>query len=84
MPFYFKILVFIALATIIYNLAKAFFYLFHREGSSHQVAKALTMRIGLSICLFIMLFIAYGAGILRPHSLAPQNMVAPVQSPVIQ
>jgi hypothetical protein len=69
MPTYFKFLVFLAISLIIYNLAKAFFYLFRRDGSSHQVVKALTLRIGLSICLFIMLFIAYGVGILQPHSL---------------
>lgn len=69
MPFYFKILVFLAIALIIYNLAKAFFYLFRRDGSSHQVVKALTLRVGLSICLFIILFIAYGVGIIQPHNL---------------
>jgi len=69
MPTYFKILIFIALTTIIYNLARAFYHLFRREGSSRQVAKALTLRVGLSFCLFILLFIAYAAGVIQPHGL---------------
>lgn len=69
MPLYFKILVFFTLALILYNLARAFYFLFRGDGSSQQVAKALTLRVGLSFCLFILLFIAYGSGIIQPHSL---------------
>ncbi|MCB1742066.1 MAG: twin transmembrane helix small protein [Gammaproteobacteria bacterium] len=39
-----------------------------REGDSKKMAKALTMRISLSIALFILLFLLWAAGVIQPHS----------------
>ena len=39
-----------------------------KEGDSRKTAKALTVRISLSIALFILLFVLWAAGLIQPHS----------------
>ena len=72
MPDYFKYIVLLALALIIYNLYKAFANMFGRKSDPKKVLKALTLRIGLSIVLFALLFAAYGLGYIKPHGLYQQ------------
>lgn len=72
MPDYFKYIVLLALALIIYNLYKAFANMFGKKSDPQKVLKALTLRIGLSIALFALLFVAYGLGVIKPHGLAQQ------------
>lgn len=67
MPDYFKYIVLLALALIIYNLYKAFSAMFSKKSNPQIVLKSLTLRIGLSFALFILLFIAYGLGVIKPH-----------------
>jgi hypothetical protein len=67
MPDYFKYIVLIALALIIYNLYKAFAGMFGKKSNPQVVLKSLTLRIGLSFALFILLFVAYGLGVIKPH-----------------
>lgn len=72
MPDYFKYIVLLALALIIYNLYKAFANMFGKKSDPKKVLKALTLRIGLSIALFALLFVAYGLGVIKPHGLSQQ------------
>jgi hypothetical protein len=44
------------------------YYLLYRKDASHMV-QALTWRIGLSVLLFALLFVAYGLGWVHPHGI---------------
>ena len=43
----------------------------HDKGESDRTVKSLTIRITLSIALFLMLFIGYFTGIIQPHGINP-------------
>jgi hypothetical protein len=66
-----KILIVLVLAGIVASLGKALFHM--SSGSPNDVAhsammaRALTVRIGLSIALFILLMIAWYFGAISPH-----------------
>ncbi len=62
-----KVLVMVLLGCIVASLGKALFHMSSGPESSARTAQALTVRIALSIGLFIALFIAWHAGALAPH-----------------
>lgn len=64
-----KVLVLLVFVAILGSLASGLFYLFKDDSSSKRTVKALTWRIGLSVGLFILLFIAYAAGLIEPGKL---------------
>ena len=57
-----KIYVAIAFALIITSLGSALFYLMRDKGQSNNTVKALAIRVGLSVALFISLLIAHWLG----------------------
>ena len=57
-----KIFVAIAFLLIIASLGSALFYLMRDKGHSNNTVKALALRVGLSIALFISLLIAHWLG----------------------
>jgi len=65
-----KILVLIVLAAIVISLGSALFHLSSGKGDSKKMARALTIRVGLSLVLFILLMVAWGFGLIKPHGLA--------------
>ncbi len=65
----FKILVIIVLAAIIFSLGSALFHLSSGKGDSKKMARALTIRVGLSLALFILLMLAWYNGLITPHGL---------------
>ena len=68
----FKILVVLILAGIVFSLGSALFHLVtDRKGETRSMVRALTVRISLSVALFLLLFIAYAAGWIQPHGLRP-------------
>jgi putative copper export protein len=68
-----KIIIVIFLMVIMYSLGSALYYLVHEQKNSEadadRVVKALTWRIGLSLLLFILLFVAYALGWIKPHGI---------------
>ena len=58
-----KILVVGFLVLILASLGSALFYLIRDKGKTDRTLKALTLRLGLSIALFIMLMVSYKLGI---------------------
>jgi len=62
-----KILIVVVLAAIILSLLSGLFHLVKETGESKRMVNALTMRIALSVALFILLFIAWYAGLITPH-----------------
>jgi hypothetical protein len=63
-----RILIVVLLGCIVASLGKAMFHLSSGPEDSARTVQALTFRIGLSIALFILLFIAWYAGGITPHS----------------
>jgi hypothetical protein len=62
-----KILIIVVLVAIILSLFSGLFHLVKEEGESKRMVNALTVRIVLSVALFILLFIAWYAGLITPH-----------------
>ena len=64
-----KILVIVILLAIIGSLGSALFHLSSGKGDSRKMARALTVRVGLSVVLFILLMLAWYNGLITPHGL---------------
>lgn len=65
----FKLVISIFILFILYSLGSGLVYLVRDKSRSTRVVKALTWRISLSLILFILLFVAYALGWIKPHSL---------------
>ena len=68
---YTKIIVVLFLIFIIGSLFSGLFYLVKDKGTSERTVRALTLRISLSVILFILLMIGYATGLLQPHGVVP-------------
>ena len=68
---YTKIIVVLFLIIIIGSLFSGLFYLVKDKGTSERTVRALTLRISLSVLLFILLMIGYATGLLQPHGVTP-------------
>ncbi len=64
-----KYIVFLAMLIILISLASALFFLVHDEGKSKRTVKALSWRIGISLALFLFLFLAFSLDWIRPHAI---------------
>jgi hypothetical protein len=64
-----KILVIVVLFAIIGSLGSALYHLSSGKGDSRKMARALTVRVGLSVVLFILLMLAWYNGLITPHGL---------------
>ncbi len=66
-----KILIALVLFGIVASLGKALFHMSSggrdQAGHSAMMARALTVRIGLSIALFVLLMVAWYFGGIAPH-----------------
>ena len=62
-----KILIIITLFAIVFSLGSALFHMSRGTGDSKKMARALTIRIGLSVALFILLMVAWYNGLITPH-----------------
>lgn len=67
----FKLLVVAALLAIVVSLGTALYHLATDQGGSKKLVRALTVRVGLSIALFVLLMLAWRAGYISPHGIAP-------------
>ncbi len=65
-----KILIVACLLAIIASLGTGMFHLVKDKGDSKRMANALTVRIALSVALFVLLFIAWKQGLIQPHGIA--------------
>ena len=62
------LLVLIALGVIIASLGSGLFHLSRgREEDSQRLARALTIRITVSLALFALLMVAWYFGLIQPH-----------------
>jgi len=63
-----KIVIILILLVIVLSLGSALYYLVTDREKSAKTVRALTWRIGLSIGLFFLLLLAFGSGLIQPHS----------------
>ena len=72
MPMLFRIVVLIALAAIVVSLGSALYHLARgTQKDSAKMARALTVRIVLSIALFALIMLAWYVGLIMPHGIIP-------------
>lgn len=64
-----KILIIACLIAIVVSLGSGMYYLVNDKGGSKKMVTALTVRVALSVALFILLFIAWSQGLLQPHGM---------------
>ncbi|MGO9802268.1 MAG: twin transmembrane helix small protein [Steroidobacteraceae bacterium] len=68
------LLVLAVLAAILVSLGSGLFHLSRGgEEDSRKLARALTIRIALSLALFALLMLAWYFGLISPHGLAPHR-----------
>jgi hypothetical protein len=66
-----KLLILLCLLGIVISLGAGLFHLVNDKGESKKMVTSLTVRVGLSVALFILLFIAWSQGLLQPHGFKP-------------
>lgn len=66
-----KFIVYAFMVLIVLSLGSGLYFILFRKGKSEEAVKALTIRIGLSLILFTLLFVAFWMGWLKPHGLFP-------------
>ena len=66
-----KVLIVACLLGIIASLGKGLFHLVSDDGQSKRMVNALTIRVVLSLALFILLFIGWQQGLIQPHGIHP-------------
>jgi succinate dehydrogenase/fumarate reductase cytochrome b subunit len=62
-----KILIVACLIAIVISLGSGLFHLVNDKGDSKKMVRALTIRVALSVALFILLLIAWSQGMITPH-----------------
>lgn len=63
----FKLLVVLMLVLIVSSLFSGLFFLMRDGGGSERTVKALTVRIALSVLLFLFLMVGTLTGLITPH-----------------
>ncbi|KTC90787.1 twin transmembrane helix small protein [Fluoribacter dumoffii] len=64
-----KIIIIFAMIIIAGSLASGLIFLIRDSGNSKRTIKALTIRISISVSLFIFLLIAFKLGLIKPHGI---------------
>ena len=64
-----KFAIVVCLIAIVISLGTGLFHLVSDKGESKRMVRALTIRIVLSVALFILLFVAWSQGYIQPHGI---------------
>ena len=62
-----KVLIVACLIGIVLSLGTGLFHLVNGKSSSSGTVKALTVRVVLSVALFLLLLLAWSQGMIQPH-----------------
>jgi DUF2909 family protein len=65
----FKILIVLIFVAIVASLGSALSHLSRSGGDSRKMFRALALRVGLSVGLFVLLMAAWALGLITPHGL---------------
>jgi len=63
-----KFIIVLFLLVILYSLASSFFFLVRDKGQGDRTVQRLTWRVGLSLLLFLLLWVTYTLGWIEPNS----------------
>lgn len=64
-----QLIIILILLIIVGSLFSGMYFMLKDRGGSTRTVKALSFRIGLSLLLFVLLILAYLAGIIHPHGI---------------
>jgi phosphotransferase system glucose/maltose/N-acetylglucosamine-specific IIC component len=63
-----RIIILFALAGILLSLGSALVYLVRDKGTTDRTVNALTVRVGISVALFLFILFSYWMGWIQPRS----------------
>jgi hypothetical protein len=63
-----RVIILIALAGILLSLGSALVYLVRDKGTTNRTVNALTLRVGISVALFLFILFSYWMGWIQPRS----------------
>jgi hypothetical protein len=63
-----RMIIVIALVGILFSLGSALFYLMRDKGTTNRTVNALTIRVAISIALFLFILFSYWMGWIAPRS----------------
>lgn len=63
-----RIIIVLALIGILASLGSALFYLMRDKGTTNRTVNALTIRVGISVALFLFILFSYWMGWIAPRS----------------
>ncbi|MBL8270460.1 twin transmembrane helix small protein [Steroidobacter sp.] len=64
-----KYFIIACLVAIVLTMASGLFYLVTDKGESKKMVNALSIRVGLSVLLFLLLLLAWSQGLITPHGM---------------
>ncbi len=79
-----KILIIATLLAILVSLASGMVFLVKDKGQSQRTAKALTVRITLSVALFGLLMLGIFTGYIKPHGIYPAGHPVTQRAPATE
>jgi cytochrome bd-type quinol oxidase subunit 2 len=62
-----KLLIIVCLIAIVISLGSGLFFMVREERDSKRMVRALTVRVALSVTLFVLLFLAWFLGLIQPN-----------------
>ena len=66
-----KYLIVAVLVAIVASLGSGLYFMLKDKGESRRMVNSLTLRISLSVALFVLLYVAWYLGLIQPHPLTP-------------
>lgn len=66
-----KILIVVIFLGILASMGSALVFLIKDRGQSDRTLKALTVRIAISVALFVLLYVLWMLGLIAPHGVRP-------------
>jgi len=69
----FTLFIYALMACILFSLGSGLYFILFKRDDPQKAVRALTVRISLSLVLFIILMIGFGSGWLKPHHLFITN-----------
>lgn len=66
-----RIIIVLVLVAILASLFSGMYFMVKDRSNSTRNVKALSIRIGLSLLLFVLLLIAYLTGLIKPNGMHP-------------
>lgn len=77
----FKGMVILLLIIIFFALTGGMVFLIQDKGKSDRTVKTLTLRIALSVALFVLLFVGFATGLIKPHGLTTNHPAQTEKAP---